>query len=48
MHTQDIIMNVFLCCVFIQQKIYPKQVLPFVGIVFAETQQGRDICMLIT
>ena len=38
----------FFVAFFIQQKIYPKQVLPFVGIVFAETQQGRDICMLIT
>jgi hypothetical protein len=33
---------------FIQQKMYPKHVLPFVGIVLAETQQRRDIGMLIT
>jgi hypothetical protein len=33
---------------FIQKKIYPKHVLPFVGIVLAETQQRRDIGMLIT
>jgi hypothetical protein len=31
-----------------QQKIYPKHVLPFVGIVLVETQQRRDIGMLIT
>jgi hypothetical protein len=29
----------FFVAFFIQQKIYPKQVLPFVGIVLAETQQ---------
>ena len=40
--------NVFFVAFFIQQKIYPKQVLPFVGIVLAETQQRRDIGMLIT
>jgi hypothetical protein len=38
----------FFVAFFIKKKIYPKQVLPFVGIVLAETQQGRDICMLIT
>jgi hypothetical protein len=38
----------FFIAFFIQQKIYPKHVLPFVGIVLAETQQRRDIAMLIT
>ena len=42
------IMKFFLCCVFYLKKIYPKHVLPFVGIVLAETQQRRDIGMLIT
>jgi hypothetical protein len=42
------IMIFFFVAFFIQQKIYPKHVLPFVGIVLAETQQRRDIGMLIT
>ena len=38
----------FFVSFFIQQKIYPKHALLFVGIVLAETQQRRDIGMLIT
>jgi hypothetical protein len=33
------IMKFFRCCAFYSKKIYPKHVLPFVGIVLAETQQ---------
>jgi hypothetical protein len=37
------IMKFFFVAFFIQQKIYLKHVLPFVGIVLAETQQRRSI-----
>jgi hypothetical protein len=42
------IMKFFLCCIFYSTKNISKTCIAFVGIVLAETQQKRDIGMLIT